>query len=181
MTSYEALIAAIRSKRTYYEAIIRDALREAAADDPSLLTDAWDEVSTLEQFIEAHLYDLEGLPLDADPGIKWSYGQMYAADELLREIEQSETRTYPAPVSAAGMQHLVRTNGYACPRCTTQDVVEGTTRMLEGARYQEMRCNRCNLRWTNVWVFDRLLIFQEPAADPLCVSVTNINMEGGHG
>lgn len=181
MPSYEELVATIRDKRAYYETIIRDALREAIQDDPSLLTDSWGKVSTLEQFIETHLYDLEGLPLDDDPGIKWSYGQLYAADELLREIETDNTAPVPSPLTATGMQRLCQANGYACPHCGTQDVTECTTRTMDGTRYQEMRCDRCDLHWTNVWAFDRLLLFPQGndlATDPLVVPIAERYQEG---
>lgn len=94
MPQYDILVAQIRAKRDHYAEILRDALRQAAEDDPTLVTDDWGDTRTVEEFIEAHLFDLDGLPLDADPGVTWCSGQLFAADELLRG-EESRSRLSP--------------------------------------------------------------------------------------
>ncbi|MHB9130381.1 MAG: hypothetical protein ACYDBB_04720 [Armatimonadota bacterium] len=29
----------------------------------------------------------------------------------------------------------------------------------DGGQYQQMRCDACGVRWTNVWVFTRVLVY----------------------
>lgn len=160
MTPYDALVAEIRAKRDHYEAIIRSALHECATEHPTVLAQHCDDAHTLEQFVEAHLYDLEELTLDHDPGLKWCSGLMFAADELLR-FADTLPATFPSPVLPVSVRSTVDAAGYACPVCGVSQVTEKTTIHEENSQYQEMRCACCGAAWTNVWEFDRILLLNQ--------------------
>jgi predicted RNA-binding Zn-ribbon protein involved in translation (DUF1610 family) len=62
-------------------------------------------------------------------------------------------------VTAASVRPTLDANGYACPRCGAGAMVETSRQEQEGAQYQQMCCDICGMRWTNVWTFARALIY----------------------
>lgn len=185
MDAFDTLVAQIRAKRDHYELIVRKALREAVYDNPSLLAGN----CTVTDFVELHLYNLEDLLLDEDPGLKWCSGQMFAADELMRfaELLQADNNSVqaatpsPAPVDSSpppsapskpaphmtveSARAAATSSGAICPACGAGDAVETDVDEVEGTWYQRKVCGACSAGWTNVWEFSRLMVFG-PGGEP---------------
>lgn len=62
-------------------------------------------------------------------------------------------------VTTETVQATLESAGDFCPHCGSAVVGEMTTHHVDAAHYQQMRCDRCGMRWTNVWQFARVLVY----------------------